>query len=252
MRKRGNMEGIIKRTRKDGSAVFSAVLTKGGQHFDRRFPTLEAAIQFRREDKLKDALWQFPAVTTKERLALEGLRHRDPLIAPVISVFLRCSRGSGEPPLEASDRGKRTMADPPGRPHSQRPMDPRPDRDILMNDFARRWFEDNTWRWEAKGAAQIRSLLLSHIMPDWRTRPVATVSNPAEIRDWFKCLAQKGMSRTHLKNIRAIFVMLLHAAQVNGLIEENPFNTSICSRQAIMALARTKRDTRSSEQSTSQ
>lgn len=238
MKKRGNMEGIIKRTRKDGSTVFSATLSKSGHQFDRRFPTLEAAIQFRREDKLKDALWQFPAVTAKERRALQTIRDQDLLIAPVLSVFLQCSRGSGEPPLTASGRKPRTMTDPPGQPHSQRPMEPRPSRDILMNDFARRWFEENTWRWEARGAAQIRSLLLAHIMKDWRTRPVSTVSDPAEIRDWFERLARTGLGRTHLKNIRAIFVMLLHAAQVNDLIEENPFNAPLCSRKAILALAR--------------
>lgn len=243
MKKRGHTEGIVTRLHTDGSRVYSAVLTKKGQHFDRRFPTLAEALAFRREDKLKDALWQFPALTLKERAALEAIQQDDPLVAPVIAVLLQCSLGSGAPPLGTTTRNKRVMADPPGQPHSQRPMAPPPAADILMNDYARRWFEENTWRWNATGAAQLRSLLLTHIMPTWRTRPVHTVTDATEIQQWFTQLATTGLSRTHLKNIRAIFVTLLHAAQVDGLIPENPCSQPTCSRNAIMALASRTKET---------
>lgn len=239
MKSAGRTKGIYTRTHADGSQVFSAVLTKRGQHFDRRFPSLEEACRFRREDKLKDALWQFPPLTGKERRALEDIRRRDPLVAPVIDSLLRCSPGSGQPPLGTTARATRNISDPPGRAHSQRPMDPPPDPDVLMHDYARRWFETNTWRWSARAAAQLRSLLLSHLMPDWRARPVRTVTDAFELRSWFETLAKEGLSPVHLKNIRAVFVMLLHAAQTDGLIPANPFSHPSCSRKAIIALSTT-------------
>ncbi len=243
MKKRGHTEGIVTRSHLDGSRVYSAILIKKGQYFDRRFPTPEEAIAFRREDKLKDALWQLPSLPLKARAALETILQDDPLVAPVIDVFLRCSLGSGAPPLGTTKRKKRAMANPPGQPHSQRPMDPPPAANIRMNDYAQRWFEENTWRWNATGAAQLRSILLTHIMPAWRTRPVHTVTNAIKIQKWFMRLATTGLSRIHLKNIRAIFVMLLHAAQVDGLIQVNPCSHPTCSRKAIMALASRKKET---------
>jgi len=74
-------------------------------------------------------------------------------------------------------------------------------------------------------------------MPDWRARPVRTLTDACELRSWFETLATKGLSPVHLKNIRAVFVMLLHAAQTDGLIPANPFSHLSCSRRAIIALS---------------
>ncbi len=222
-----NIPGLSKTIRSDGTPVWKLMIQFRGRRWMKSHMTLEDAIQYYREEKLRQTFLKWPPFTEAELQVFTDLLNRQPDLRSVLSPILAAALAAYEPTESLSSPG-RSASHQRGLPKNQRQKGTggQVDPDILFHTYARRWFEANRTAWTTSTQDATRSLCTKHLNPVFGGHRLCDITANM-VEHWLRDQL-KSYSLALCQNMRKALASIFYAAIADGVVSANPVTDPRC------------------------
>lgn len=93
--------------------------------------------------------------------------------------------------------------------------------EIIIADYAERWYSTRLARWKPSTAASQRNLLDSRVLPRWGRYPIGAIEY-AEAAEWVADLARSGLSASRVRHCAGVLAAILDHAVRDRRLVSNP------------------------------